>query len=190
MALLSDISNIIILQNINKILQQTEGVINHYALFYKLLQKLQVFSPDLVSLNFRGRFILVLIKFFNDIKFLSENKIKKCNTVYYISNSPITNFEIYNPTENDLKLFKFKPDFLKKLRLKKQNFDDKGNTIYHDLILEKSYETIAEMLETNSFDTNVKNYLNILPLDYIDMNDERMCNLFKIPYKKICLRLN
>ena len=190
MSLLSNISNAIILQKINIILQNTEGVINHYALFYKILQKLDIFSPELVSMNFKGRYILVLSKFFNNLKILSENKIKKCNNVYYISNSSITNFEIYNPTETELTFFKFKKDYLINLRNKKQNFNDKGNTIYHDLILEKSYETIEEMMQTNSFDISVKNYLNITPLDYIDQNDEQMCKLFELPYKKICLRLN
>ena len=45
------------------------------------------------------------------------------------------------------------------------------------------------MLNNNSFDTTIKNYLNITPLDYVDPFDEKLCNLFDIPYKKMFLRV-
>ena len=142
MALLQDVGNIIIMQKIYNILKRNQQVINHYELLYKLLKDFDIFSPILVSKTFKGKYILVLLKLFNDPKFLINNKIIKHNNIYYISDIPIINYEIYIPTSNELVMFKFKKGFLNTIRNKKQQLNNKGNTIFHDLILDKSYETI------------------------------------------------
>lgn len=164
-----------IIRNLNN---TEDNIYSHYKMYKKLLHKLDIPEPlyCYVSNNFK----ILFHRFLNDCykKYSYFDIIQLHENVYYFGvKISRKEFKLYNPLIEEIELLKIN-NKIPYVPLSHEKDVNNGDTIFHDLIREKQYNTITELINTNNFDIKIKNYDGKTPCDSIENRDYKMRKIF------------
>jgi len=172
------------------LINKQDQLLSDKYLYNALLDKLD-YKNGFICPNFKNKFFMVLqsLDSNKDIKVIKINDTYRAvysnNLESYTKNTSVFDFDYKNEfTQNyfDIKYdpLSFTEYFVSQdstfSNLSKYKDLENGNSIYHDLVKLGSYEIIQKMFESGSMNIDIKNDLNLTPLDYV--NDIRIARLF------------